>query len=250
MAVQPMRGPSSTKCTSWHCPRFYYPGDHGYPPHSCLDQATAQQAAAAPTEALVSYELMNRLPTLSCSHNISRALAGAQAQAIMPSKLGGPPRHTSPDNTGCCRTAEGQQVQRPPLIANKGEEPQNSTSSSQHIPDNGQDAPTQGSPSHIPDKGYSGQTATPAQEPHNSTREPQLHPKQDHNSANNMQRTSKCSWLLRGSTGMGRPSGPGGAFRAGFWYMFCISRVGLMVGRLCRREHRSPCRHAPAGPGF
>ena len=43
---------------------------------------------------------------------------------------------------------------------------------------------------------------------------------------------------------MGRPSGPMGALRAGFWYMFCISSVGLIVGRLWMREQRSPWRQA------
>ena len=43
---------------------------------------------------------------------------------------------------------------------------------------------------------------------------------------------------------MGRPSGPRGAFRMGFWYMLCSRMVGLMVGRLCRREQRSPWRQA------
>lgn len=56
--------------------------------------------------------------------------------------------------------------------------------------------------------------------------------------------TSKCSWLSRGSIGGGMPSGPGGTVSAGLMYMFCIRMVGLMVGRLCNREQRSPCRHA------
>ncbi len=57
-------------------------------------------------------------------------------------------------------------------------------------------------------------------------------------------RTSKCSWLTRGSTAGGRPSGPGGMLIAGFWYMFCSRMVWLMVGLLWIREHRSPCRQA------
>ena len=57
-------------------------------------------------------------------------------------------------------------------------------------------------------------------------------------------RTSKCSWDFLASTGMGRPSGPGGAFRAGFWYKLGSRSVGLMVGLLCSREHLSPCLHA------
>ena len=69
--------------------------------------------------------------------------------------------------------------------------------------------------------------------------------------------TSKNSCTFLGSTGMGRPSGPSGAFRMGFWYMLCSRMVGLMVGRLCRREQRSPWRQAlqvkwqgpGAGPG-
>ena len=56
--------------------------------------------------------------------------------------------------------------------------------------------------------------------------------------------TSKCSWDFLASTGMGRPSGPGGAFRAGFWYRLGSNRVGLIVGLLCRREHLSPCLQA------
>ena len=40
------------------------------------------------------------------------------------------------------------------------------------------------------------------------------------------------------------PSGPGGTVSAGLMYIFCIRMVGLMVGRLCSREQRSPCRHA------
>lgn len=58
------------------------------------------------------------------------------------------------------------------------------------------------------------------------------------------QRTSKCSCSLRGSTRAGMPSGPGTALTIGFWYMFWKSSVGLMVGLLCMREHRSPCRQA------
>ena len=30
----------------------------------------------------------------------------------------------------------------------------------------------------------------------------------------------------------------------GFWYMLCSRMVGLMVGRLCSREQRSPWRQA------
>jgi len=56
--------------------------------------------------------------------------------------------------------------------------------------------------------------------------------------------TSKCSCDFLASTGMGKPSGPGGAFRAGFWYRLGSSSVGLMVGLLCRREHLSPCLQA------
>jgi len=63
------------------------------------------------------------------------------------------------------------------------------------------------------------------------------------------QRTSKCSWLSRGSMFGGMPSGPGGTVSAGLMYMFCIRIVGLMVGRLCSREQRSPCRHALLAAG-
>ncbi len=47
----------------------------------------------------------------------------------------------------------------------------------------------------------------------------------------------------------GMPSGPGGTVSAGLMYMFCIRIVGLMVGRLCSREQRSPCRHALLAAG-
>ena len=47
----------------------------------------------------------------------------------------------------------------------------------------------------------------------------------------------------------GMPSGPGGTVSAGLMYMFCIRIVGLMVGRLCSREQRSPCRQALLAAG-
>ena len=43
----------------------------------------------------------------------------------------------------------------------------------------------------------------------------------------------------------GRPSAPSGALSTGFVYMLWKRRVGEMVGRLCRREQRSPWRQAP-----
>lgn len=73
---------------------------------------------------------------------------------------------------------------------------------------------------------------------------PQEMPQEQHCGERLISGTSKCSCDFLASTGMGKPSGPGGAFRAGFWYKLGSSSVGLMVGLLCRREHLSPCLQA------
>lgn len=57
-------------------------------------------------------------------------------------------------------------------------------------------------------------------------------------------KTSKWSWILRGSRGWPWGSTPG-VMESGRWYMLESNRVGLMLGLVWSLEHLSPCRQAP-----